>query len=231
MIEITCSDIISGIISGVIVTVVTIIISYIKKIPPKIKIADKISFYNDRYQIKFLNDINYPIAVISSNFIISYRKDFQTNHSENYRYKLTIPGESIAYISSKKEDEKKGQRNEKTYAALVINAQQMDQRTIENSNVSKNIQEIYIKYKKHENSINYNKESEQKEDNEQKNPSSLSLNDFFVEDDSVTIITIIEVKNLYNQITKTHCHTFSKDDIMNLPYCKGRSLELSETDD
>ena len=224
MIEITCSDIISGILSGVIVTVATIIISYIIKIPPKITIADKISFYNDVYQIKFLNDINYPIAVTSSNFILSYRKDSQTNQRENYRYKLTIPGESIAYINSKKDDKNKGQRNEKTYAALVINAQLIDQRTIENNNVSKSIQEIYIRYKEYEYS-KVNKGSEQTY------MPILSIKDFINEDESATIITIIEVKNLYNQVTKTYCHTFSKDDIRNHPYCKGRSLELSETDD
>ena len=132
MINVNWSDIISGILSGAVVSIITVMITYFKRLPPKLTIADELSYYDNIYRIKILNEINYPIAIISSQFILSYRKDSIDEKNDNYRYKLPIPGETIPYIPQMEYDKIKGHRNEKTYATLVINAQQIDARTIIN---------------------------------------------------------------------------------------------------
>lgn len=218
-----------GIISGAIVAIATRLINYRKNIPPQIKVAEKISHYDKKYRIKLLNETDYPISIISSSFVLSYRKDSKKIKEENYRYLLSIPGDSIPFIHPQKKDtisqivngKKNKQNNEQTYATLVINAQRIDKRTIAAKEVSQAIQKKYLKYKEYED----NKVSESYKD--LPIPESLSIDDFFEEDDNAYLIAIITVKNLINNVIKTEFHYYNMDEIGLYPYQRGRKLELA----
>ena len=215
------SGIISGIISGCILSLSLNLLHRRKNLKPEVIFVDGISFHDGKYRIKFLNNIIYPIAITSSKFILSYRKNSNTNN-DNYRYKLTIPGESISYINPKADDKDGDKLNEKTYATVVINAQTIDQRTIENSNVSQSIQTKYLQRKKWE-KMNQNNVGE-KESNE--NPHCLTIEDFFIEDSGATIIAVLQIVNLDNQQTGIAVHSFSKGKIQYREFEKGRSLKF-----
>lgn len=223
------SNIISGFITGIISSIIaSSIISYRikivnrqKELLPEIKVADKLSLDKDDgfLRIKFLNMVDVPISIKSSWFILSYRKDAKELRGNNYRHSLPIPGEPIPYIYPQNKDTKDGQRNEKTYASIVIDPQLIDSRAIENSNVSQTIQKKYRKYKA-DVTNNTNDGGSL--------PCRLSINDFFEEDKETTITAILEVLNLENQKTKTVTFSFTKDKIAPFRYQVGRNLDISE---